>query len=1158
MEPEATNFEFLVEHDPVLLQLARAAERSFAGDPNTTLIKLRQLGEALAQDLAARAGVSFDDTTTQADLLWKLNREIRLDPAIRDLFHTLRVEGNKATHQFRTQHKEAMDGLRVARALTVWYHQSFGTQGTRFKPGPFLPPRDPSLELRALQTEIEQLKASLSDASQRLDTNQQLAELVAREKEDYAGLASQMDEEARIYQQLAAEAESALEHQRKEFEQRIQALQTQLAGQSQAAATVVEGTQKATAQFSLNEELTRILIDQQLRDAGWQADTQELTYAKGARPEKGRNLAIAEWPTKGRQAADYVLFAGLVPVAVVEAKRENVNVAGKIPQAERYSSGFHSGEAVQPAWKYAGRTIAWPDGQEGHYHIPFVYSCNGRPFVKQLAEQSGTWFRDVRDPANLARPLQDFHSPKGLLDRLTRSKEQAEALLKQESFAYLRLRDYQIKAIQHVEAALELGNTQCLLAMATGTGKTRTTIGLMYRLLKAERFKRILFLVDRTALGDQAVDEFNDSPLEQNQTLGKIYNVAELGDMAAEAETRIQVATVQAMVRRIFQSDQPLRVDDFDCIIVDEAHRGYTLDQDMTDGELVLRDQAQYLSSYRRVLDYFDAVRIGLTATPAKHTTEIFGKPVYTYSYREAVADDWLIDHEPPVRYETLLSQQGIKFAKGEKVSTIDTRTGEVDTAELEDELNFDVESFNKKVITESFNRVICEQLVQEIDPAGDEKTMIFCATDLHADMVKRLLDEAFKNVYGDDYNEAAVRKITAASDKVKQLIRRYKNERYPSIAITVDLLTTGIDVPKICNLVFLRRVRSRILYEQMIGRATRRCDEIGKTVFRIYDPVDIYAALEDVCTMKPLVKDPNITLEQLALELADPKSFSAPGTQAGTSHADDVLDDLSQKVMRILRRASYIAAKRPDIQQRLGELEQLWGVEPGKLHQHLHKMGARKASEFLATHANLIDQLNNVRDLLGSELKPLIYEGEDEFKSRTQTYGVRDKPKDYLDSFNQFIRNQINQSAALSVVVNRPRDLTCEQLKEVRMLLDQHGYSEAKLRTAWRSQTNQEIAASIIGYIRQAALGEALIPFEQRVQSAMAKIYNLHPWTPVQHKWLDRLARQLNHEVVIDQDFVNRAFATDGGAKKLNSLLGEQLNSVLETLSESLWEVAS
>jgi type I restriction enzyme R subunit len=90
---------------------------------------------------------------------------------------------------------------------------------------------------------------------------------------------------------------------------------------------------------------------------------------------------------------------------------------------------------------------------------------------------------------------------------------------------------------------------------------------------------------------------------------------------------------------------------------VDEAHRGYTLDQEMTEGELQVRDQAQYLSTYRRVLDYFDAVKIGLTATPAKHTSDIFGRPVYTYSYREAVADDWLIDHEPPIRYETLLSQ---------------------------------------------------------------------------------------------------------------------------------------------------------------------------------------------------------------------------------------------------------------------------------------------------------------------------------------------------------------------------------------------------------------------------------------------------------------------------------------------------------------------
>jgi type I restriction enzyme R subunit len=159
------------------------------------------------------------------------------------------------------------------------------------------------------------------------------------------------------------------------------------------------------------------------------------------------------------------------------------------------------------------------------------------------------------------------------------------------------------------------------------------------------------------------------------------------------------------------------------------------------------------------------------------------------------------------------------------------------------------------------------------------------------------------------------------------------------------------------------------------------------------------------------------------------------------------------------------------------------------------------------------------------------------------------------LDSFNHFIRDQLNQSVALGVIVNKPKDLTREQLREVRLLLDEHGYSEARLQSAWRNQTHQEIAASIVGYIRQAALGEALLPFEQRVAQAMQKIYGLYSWTPVQRKWLDRLAKQLTHEVVIDQQFVNRAFAQDGGAKRLNSLLGGDLDNVLETLNENLWQ---
>jgi type I restriction enzyme R subunit len=1167
---QSSNFNFLAEHDSLLVELAQAAERVFSSDPNTTLIKLRQLGEALAQHLASIVGVEFSEQTSQADLLYHLNRELRLDANVREMFHILRIQGNKATHQFRTNHKEAIDGLRVARNLAVWFHQSFGKQGINFKTGAFSPPIDPSAELRELQAQISRLSNELEYANVELSESQQLNDLIAREKSEFEELALAMDEESRSLAKQTQKTEAALDVQKKEYEAKLLHLRQQLneqdtQKQNTQRQQVAQKTQVATQHLVLDEALTRILIDTQLIEADWEADSQDLTYQRGTRPEKGKNLAIAEWPTehmgkKGR--ADYVLFAGLTPIAVVEAKKENTNVAGKITQAERYSRGFQVVLPLNAPWELAGQTVAWPDEGESHYKIPFVYSCNGRPYVPQLAEQSGTWFRDVRSPANTKRALPSFHTPDGLLDLLKRSKEAALQKLKAEPFGYLKVREYQQKAILAVENTLANDTRTALLAMATGTGKTHTIIGLMYRFLKAERFKRILFLVDRTALGEQAMGAFNEAPLEQNQTLSKIYNVAELGDMKAEAETRVQVATVQAMAKRIFMSDNPPPLDQFDCIIIDEAHRGYTLDQEMTEGELATRDASQYLSSYRRVLDYFDAVKIGLTATPAKHTSDIFGKPVYTYSYREAVADDWLIDHEPPIRYETLLTQNGITFNKGEQVHAINTQTGEVQTAELDDELNFEVDAFNRRVINENFNRVICQQLVQELDPFGDEKTLIFCATDLHADMVKRLLDDAFKDLYNGEYNQAAVAKITGQSDKVAQLIRQYKNERYPSIAITVDLLTTGIDVPKICNLVFMRRVKSRILYEQMIGRATRRCNEIGKTVFRIYDPVDIYAALADVNTMKPLVKDPNITLEQLFNEITDPelleRALNAPGELPEQNHADVVLSQLSQKVMRVLRKAEKKSENKPALKQKLDELQGLWGVEPKSLHKHLHQLGPKQAAAFITQHSGLLNQLSEVNNLLGSERQPVISEHHDEIRDRTQSYGSHQKPEDYLDSFNHFIKEQLNNSAALSAVVKRPRDLTREQLKEVRLLLDGAGYTEAKLQTAVRNQTNQDIAASIIGHIRRAALGEALIPFEQRVAQAMQRIYQSHNWMPAQRTWLERLAKQLIHEVIIDHEFVNNRFGEHGGAKQLDKVLGNQLDNVLDELNESVWVLSS
>ena len=183
----------------------------------------------------------------------------------------------------------------------------------------------------------------------------------------------------------------------------------------------------------------------------------------------------------------------------------------------------------------------------------------------------------------------------------------------------LNLRGYQIRAIEAAEAAVIRGQSSILLAMATGTGKTRTILGMIYRFLKTGRFRRILFLVDRTSLGEQASDVFREVRLEDLMSLDKIYNIKGLEDKTIDRETRIQIATVQSMVKRILYHDEDTMpaVSDFDLVIIDEAHRGYILDKEMGEDELLYRNQVDYQSKYRCVVEYFEAVKIALTATPA-------------------------------------------------------------------------------------------------------------------------------------------------------------------------------------------------------------------------------------------------------------------------------------------------------------------------------------------------------------------------------------------------------------------------------------------------------------------------------------------------------------------------------------------------------------
>jgi type I restriction enzyme R subunit len=1124
-QPVSANFGFLARHDPLLVSLGTLAERYFSVDPVTALTKLRLYGEVLAQHLASNVALPKVPGEQQAELLQRLRNARYLPDDVAPLFHVLRKLGNDAIHEHKGTHADALSALKLARQLGTWFHRSFGG-GKGFNPGPFLPPVNPANATKALQAELERLREQLSTAQLTAEALQAQAAQEAQARLDAEARAQQEKADRAVWEQLAAEAESKL-------------LATLSAAEAKAAAQKPEQLRLLTDQLAetgsaldIDEADTRLLIDAQLRQAGWEADSQALRYDTGARPVPGKNLAISEWPTEKTWRADYVLFCGLEAVAVVEAKRKAKDVSGALQQSRRYSESFNESPEARCVAGYP-----W-----GKCRIPFLFATNGRAYLKQLETKSGIWFQDVRRPSNLPRALAGWPTPEGLKDELKKDVDAATEKLKDEDPSNLAgLRPYQLKAISAVEGAIASGKRQALVSMATGTGKTRTFIGLIYRLVKTGRFRRVLFLVDRNVLGEQAATAFKNQFVDDTRKFSDVFNLKELADLKPDAETRLHFATVQAVAKRLFQPSggegPELHVDDYDCIVVDECHRGYTLDREMSESELAFRSQEDYLSVYRRVLDYFDAVKVGLTATPALHTVEIFGAPVYEYRYREAVVDGFLVDHEPPIRITTELSDKGIHFAAGEKTPVYLPEKGQLEMYELPDEVDFEVESFNKQVITENFNKVVCEELARQVDPSLPGKTLIFCANDAHADLAVKLLLDAFKAKYG-EVDANTVKKVTGASDKPLELIRRYKNERLPSVAVTVDLLTTGVDVPAISNLVFLRRVRSRILYEQMLGRATRLHSEgdYTKESFRIFDAVDLYAALEDHTSMKPVVADPKVSFAQLAEELA--KLEDGEPRQM-------VMDQLLAKLQRKKRT--------------LGEgrgAEQFQAAAGGRLEEVLAELKEKTPGElstWLASHGQLVGMLDRVTN---GRAPVFVSEHEDALAGVTEGYGEgRARPEEYLDGFGRFLKENAAKLPALMMVTQRPRELTREELRKLKLALDEEGFTETQLRSAYKATKNADIAATIMGFIRQRALGEPLKPYTQRVDEATQRVLRSRAWSDEQVRWLKRISDAIKENEVIDRPLLDEgAFRSKGGFDRINKVFDGKLEEVVEQLKDAVW----
>ncbi|AIZ63740.1 hypothetical protein PK28_08610 [Hymenobacter sp. DG25B] len=1086
MSNSTSNFYFLREDFPALYTLGKEAEFLLYQDPVAALFKLRLYGEKLVDRLFSEHQLAPLVENTQHRRLEELKRQGILPRQVEDILHLIKRKGNVAAHQNTGTAEDAALLLESAYHLGKWLLDAYGENLLPEGILPFTLPqlRDTQQELAQLEAEKQALQARVLELQASLDARPVLS----------APELAQLQEKA----------------------------------------------QKAADNLNLSEAETRAIIDEQLRSVGWEADTPTLRYNKGTRPEKGRNLAIAEWQTTSGPA-DYALFVGMTLVGVVEAKRINKDVSAALQQAKRYAKDINLTTGVELL-----KSAPW-----GVYQAPFLFATNGRPYHYQLPEKSGIWFLDGRQSINHSRALKGWYSPQALIELHKQDIAAAEEALKNDSFDYLRsahglgLRDYQVTAIQRVEAVIEANEPErrALLAMATGTGKTRTILGLVYRLLKSKRYRRILFLVDRKLLGIQATDSFNEVKMEGNLTLGEIYDLKELKDKLPEAETRLHVATVQSLVKRIYspEADTPaLPIDAYDCIIIDEAHRGYTLDREMSEPQITYKDQLDFLSTYKLVLDYFDAFRIGLTATPALHTVKIFGSPVFRYTYRQAVIDGYLIDHEPPILLKTKLNQEGIVWEAGSTPQAYNPETQNIEELDrLEDELKIEVDGFNKLVLTESFNRTIAKMLVKELLPEGPEKTLIFAASDQHADLLVLILKEEFKNA-DIDVDEDAIIKITGTADQPQQLVKKFKNEQYPTIVVTVDLLTTGVDIPRICNLVFMRRVRSRILYEQMLGRATRLADDIGKETFRIYDAVRLYEALEPVTTMKPVVVDPSQTITELIEELDKIEQEEARQQQV-----EQILAKLQRKRNKLTPTQIEKFAHGTN------------GQTLTQFINHLRTLPSVEAAALLKHYQPTLGWLSEAK----AALKPLLYSTHQDVALEPERgYGGDSaspiqRPEDYLQSFAEFVQNNQNTIAALNIVCTNPKDLTRPMLRELKLHLDQQGFTDTQLRVAWKAVKKQELGADIIAYIRSLALGEATRPLTVRVQEAVDFVRNSNSWNAHQRKFLDRVQTQLIKETVLTRDDLNQEpFKGDGGYNRFNKLFDNQLDNVLQTIQERLY----
>lgn len=879
-------------------------------------------------------------------------------------------------------------------------------------------------------------------------------------------------------------------------------------------------------------------IDPRLTHAGWSVtpfNAQMLAAAPDA-------AAVEEWPTAAGPA-DYALCHGGAVRGVVEAKKVTVGPQGVLTQAERYSRG-----------------ITGQDPQiRGEFGVPFLYSTNGEQIH----------FHDIRREQNRSRLVAGFHTPAALDEMLTRDPDTELAALEGLPVSQ-RMRPYQVEANTAIEQAIADGRRRMLVTMATGTGKTLMTVNEIYRLMKSGVARRVLFLVDRRALAAQTVRAFASFEAEPGLKFDKIYPVysqafrsedfgeEDTFDTAVMPNTLltepklgdafVYVATIQRTAMNLYGGAGALQIDDaevdadveqldipihaFDLIVADECHRGYS---------------AKERAIWRDTLDHFDAIKVGLTATPAAHTVAYFENVVYRYEYERAVREGFLVDYDV-VTIKSDIRINGVFLREGDQIDEVDPETGTKQLDLLEDEREFNATEVERKVTAPDSNKKILEELKRYTDVFEAEhgrfpKTLIFAANDLphvsHADQLVNMARDLFGR--GEDF----VSKITGRVDRPLQRIREFRNRPKPGITVTVDLLTTGVDIPDLEFLVFLRPVKSRILFEQMLGRGTRLGGDKApdKDRFVVFDCFDgslfAYFRNSTDITAEPVESD-NKSIAQVIEEIWQNRDREY-NTRRLAKRLQRISKSMSGEAYEAF--AAFIPAG--DVSDWAAQLPHLlrdafnstMGILRDPRFQDLLENYPRGRRSFVVA-TTAVDEVSSewlIRGATGQEYKP----------------------EDYLIAFEKFVRERTSEIEAFGVLLSSPKDWTPSTLTDLRQALSQapEHFTESNLERAYRAKYSKALV-DIISMVKHAAADSSpLLTAEERVQAAVAKVIDGRELAQEQVQWMDLITQHLIANLSIDREDFNLipVLSSRGGWGRANRAFDRELDAWIAKLNEEL-----